>query len=321
MTEILTAYFAERERSGGRFLAEAMLDHLAERGVQTSVMLRGIASFGSTNIIRTDRTLTLSEDPPVAITAVDTAERIGAVAEEVAAMTGLGLLTRELATSPPADGDVRLTFFVPRQRHRAVCDDLFGLGFHSAEVLLGVDGTTAGQRARARFFSHNSAVPSMVSGVGTAEAARAALARYPDVPATVQAVVICKQHGRAITVPPAGAAFAKLVLRTAEDDRHDGQAIHRALIRELKAAGGSGATVLRGVWGFHDGGRPHGDRFLQLARHVPVRTVIIDTPPRIAEAFTLVDALTTEAGLVTYEPVAAVLARHHGHSRGDLTTG
>ena len=321
MTEILTAYFAERERVDGRFLAEAMLDRLAERGVQTSVMLRGIASFGSTNIIRSDRTLSLSEDPPIAITAVDTADRIGAVAEEVAAMTGVGLLTREHTTAVPAHGDVRVTLFLPRQRHFAVCDELFGLGFHSAEVLLGVDGTVAGRRERARFFGRNTAVPVMVSGVGTAEAARAALARYPDVPVTVAPVVVCKQLGRAVTTPPAGAAFGKLVIRTAEDARHDGQAIHRALIRELKTAGGSGATVLRGVWGFHDGGRPHGDRLLQLARHVPVRTVIIDTPPRVAQAFAIVDALTSETGLVTYEPVAAVLARHHGGSRGDLATG
>ena len=68
------AYLAERERAGGRFLADAMLDLFGARGVATSVMLRGIASFGPRNIVRTDESLSLSEDLPVTIAAVDTPE-------------------------------------------------------------------------------------------------------------------------------------------------------------------------------------------------------------------------------------------------------
>ncbi len=79
----LTAYFAERQRAGSRFLAEAMLDLYADREVATSVMLRGIASFGPRHVIRSDQSLTLSEDPPVAIAAVDTAETIGALVDDV----------------------------------------------------------------------------------------------------------------------------------------------------------------------------------------------------------------------------------------------
>ena len=44
----LTAYFAERQRAagGGRFLADSMFDLFSARDIATSVMLRGIASFG-----------------------------------------------------------------------------------------------------------------------------------------------------------------------------------------------------------------------------------------------------------------------------------
>ena len=45
----LTAYFGERQRArdgDGRFLADAMLDLFDDREIATSVMLRGIASFG-----------------------------------------------------------------------------------------------------------------------------------------------------------------------------------------------------------------------------------------------------------------------------------
>ena len=81
----LTAYLAERERAGGRFVTDAMLDLFAARGVATSVLLRGIASFGPRNIVRTDESLSLSEDLPVTIAAVDTPEVIGALIDDVVA--------------------------------------------------------------------------------------------------------------------------------------------------------------------------------------------------------------------------------------------
>ena len=91
----LTAYFAERERSGDRFLADAVLDLIERRRVGSSVMLRGIASFGPTQVSRSDRSLSLSEDPPVTITAVDTADRITALADEVATLIGRGVITQQ----------------------------------------------------------------------------------------------------------------------------------------------------------------------------------------------------------------------------------
>ena len=46
----------------------------------------------------------------------------------------------------------------------------------------------------------------------------------------------------------------------------------------------SGATVLRGIWGFHGGRKPHGDKLIQLSRQVPVTTIIVDRPDRIARS-------------------------------------
>ncbi|HEU5385073.1 MAG TPA: DUF190 domain-containing protein, partial [Streptosporangiaceae bacterium] len=71
---------------------------------------------------------------------------------------------------------------------------------------------------------------------------------------------------------------------TSEAAQYHGQPIHRAIIRGLRAAGISGATTQRGIWGFHGDHRPHGDRLLQLGRHVPAVTIVIDTPnPKIGE--------------------------------------
>ena len=88
-------------------------------------------------------------------------------------------------------------------------------------------------------------------------------------------------------------------------------------MRALRSTGASGATTLRGVWGFHGDHAPHGDRLLQFGRHVPTVTTVIDAPDRIAAAFAVIDELTAEHGLVTSEMVPAMRVRP-GDDRGEL---
>ncbi|HNM86294.1 MAG: DUF190 domain-containing protein [Mycobacterium sp.] len=326
----LTTYFAERERAGGRFLTDALLDLYEDRRVATSIVLRGIAGFGPHRVVRTDESLSLSEDLPVAIVATDTAEVIGPVVDEAVVLMRHGLVTVERAESAVTrltDGDVRLGVYLGRrQRSRgapaylAVTDLMHRLGFAGVIVYLGVDGTTGQQRRRAKFFSRNTDVPVLVLAVGTAGqagAAAAELARLePGPQLTVERIRICKRAGRLLSPPPSLPAtdaaglglFQKLTVFTDEDDRHDGQPIHRALVRRLRGDGhAGGATVLRGLWGFTGAGEPHGDRMFALGRRVPVATVIIDTPAGIARSFEIVDELTTGHGLVTCETVPAML--------------
>ena len=79
----LTAYFGERLRHRDRFLADAMLDLYGDRAVATSVVLRGIASFGPHHVLRTDQSLSMSEDSPIAVAAVDTADKMAGLADQV----------------------------------------------------------------------------------------------------------------------------------------------------------------------------------------------------------------------------------------------
>ena len=54
---------------------------------------------------------------------------------------------------------------------------------------------------------------------------------------------------------------------TDETITHDGLPIHRALVQRLLRSGTArGATVLRGIWGFHGDHKPHGDKLFQIAR-------------------------------------------------------
>ena len=331
MTEALklTAYLAERERAGGGFLADTLLDLYGSRGVATSIALRGITGFGPRNILRTDESLSLSEDLPVVLTATDTPDVIAPLADDAAVLIGRGLITVERAqligaSFPHHEGDVRLTVVLGRRQriggvpaHVAVTEIMFGLGFAGAIAYLGVDGTIRGERRRARFFSRNADVPVMVLAVGTAEQAAAAVAELAPLPAqlTAQRIRVCTRSGRLLDHPHAlpevdaegRGLFQKLMVFTDEDARHDGQPIHRALVRRLRESGhAGGATVLRGLWGYTGDGPPHGDRMFALARRVPVATVTVDTPANIARSFEIVNELTAEHGLVTSEVVSRV---------------
>ncbi len=92
-----------------------------------------------------------------------------------------------------------------------------------------------------------------------------------------------------------------------ERSEHEGRALHLELIRRLRAEGAAGATALRGVWGYHGDHPPHGDRLLALRRHVPIATVVVDTPSRSRRWFEIAAELTAETGLVTVETVSSAV--------------
>ncbi len=86
--------------------------------------------------------------------------------------------------------------------------------------------------------------------------------------------------------------------------QHAGRPLAGELVRALRRSGAPGATLLRGIWGFHGDHAPHGDVLWQLRRNVPVVVEVIDRTARITEWLTVVDGLTDESGLVTVSPVA-----------------
>jgi len=333
----LTAYFGERLRAGNRLLAEELLDLFAAEDVAASVVLRGIAGFGPRHQLRTDQTLSQSEDLPIAIAAVDTTDKITSLAARTVELTDRGLITLErTGTSEPT---IKLSIYVGRQHridgrpaHIAVCDLLHRKGFACASVFLGVDGTVRGRRERARFVSRNIDVPVMIIAVGAGPAAvdvRGELERLlPDPLITTERVQLCKTGGRRcaypVALPPLDARgvplWQKLMVHTTEDMLHDGRAIHREIVERLRQIPGSrGATVLRGIWGFGDERKPHGDKFFQLGRQVPVTTIVVDSPTNIAAAFELIDQITADRGVITCERVPALVSIDGGRREGGTT--
>jgi PII-like signaling protein len=343
----LTAYFGERDRADGRLLADALIDVYARHGVKTSALLRGIEGFGIKHRLQTERLLTLSEDLPLLALAVDTRPRIEGVLAEVRAISRHGVITLERARLlsgpgiasdlPPGLDAVKLTVYVGRQErvdarpaYMAVVDCLHRHGVAGASVLLGLDGTAHGVRRRGRFFTRNAQVPLMIQSVGESPTIARALGEIAGMlnePAMVlERVRVCKRDGvllaQPLQAPAADAAglayWQKLVVYTSEQSRYEHQPLHSALVRRLRREGAAGATALRGQWGYHGEHRPHGELFWSISRHVPVLTLLLDTPANMLRWFGIVDEMTRETGLVTSEIVPALRAAGPGIEHGGL---
>jgi len=81
----------------GKALYEALLSMFRERGFAGATVLRGIAGFGASAKVHTDRILRLSLDLPIVIEVVDTDEAFDRIMPELDRMIGGGLITIERA--------------------------------------------------------------------------------------------------------------------------------------------------------------------------------------------------------------------------------
>jgi uncharacterized protein len=88
-------FFGESDKWHHRPLAEALLERLRKEGFAGATVFRGVAGFGAHSVIHSTHLLRLSQDLPIVVEVVDTAEhmkRLEAIVEE---MVGEGLVTLE----------------------------------------------------------------------------------------------------------------------------------------------------------------------------------------------------------------------------------
>lgn len=93
--KLLRIFIGESDRWQGQPLFEAIVRTVREAGGAGATVLRGIEGFGAHSRIHTARILRLSEDLPIVIEVVDTAEKIDALLPALDAMIEDGLVTIE----------------------------------------------------------------------------------------------------------------------------------------------------------------------------------------------------------------------------------
>lgn len=93
--ELLRIFIGESDRHQGKPLYEAIVAEAKKSGVAGATVLRGLMGFGAHSRMHTARILRLSEDLPIVIEIVDSAENIQALLPKFDEMIVEGLVTLE----------------------------------------------------------------------------------------------------------------------------------------------------------------------------------------------------------------------------------
>ena len=93
--KLLRLFIGESDTWHGKPLYQAIGERVREEGLAGATVLRGIEGFGADSRLHTSRILRLSEDLPVVIEIVDTAENIDRVIPLLDEMVQEGMLTVE----------------------------------------------------------------------------------------------------------------------------------------------------------------------------------------------------------------------------------
>src|ERR1700675_4898968 len=92
---LLRIFCGEDDRSGGEPLYEAIVLKAREKQLGGATVLRGPMGFGHSSRMHTAKILRLSEDLPLVVEIVDSAEKIDAYLAVIDPMMGSGLITME----------------------------------------------------------------------------------------------------------------------------------------------------------------------------------------------------------------------------------
>ena len=93
--KLLRIFVGESDRWHGKPLYQAIVERVRAEGLAGATVVRGIEGFGADSHLHTSRILRLSEDLPVVIEIVDTAENVDRVLPLLDEMVEEGMVTVE----------------------------------------------------------------------------------------------------------------------------------------------------------------------------------------------------------------------------------
>jgi len=102
---LMRIFVGESDRHDGAPLYRALVELFRREGVAGATVLRGITGFGAKSTLHTANLLRLSQDLPIVIEVVDTAEKIESLLPLLDQLVGEGLITLE---------KVRVVRYAPR---------------------------------------------------------------------------------------------------------------------------------------------------------------------------------------------------------------
>jgi uncharacterized protein len=92
---LMRIHIGESDKWHGKPLHQALVEYFRAEGLSGATVLRGVAGYGSTSRIHSDKILRLSQDLPLVVEVVEDSERIERVLPKLDEMIGGGLVTLE----------------------------------------------------------------------------------------------------------------------------------------------------------------------------------------------------------------------------------
>lgn len=88
----LTIYVDEIDKLNGRPVYEVILDFLYKNGISGASVFRGVAGFGGDGVIHRAKILELSDNLPLKIEVIESAQKLDPVLPDLLKMVGKGLI-------------------------------------------------------------------------------------------------------------------------------------------------------------------------------------------------------------------------------------
>jgi len=92
---LMRIHIGERDKWEGRPLYEELIELFRREGFSGVTILRGVAGYGSSSRLHTEKILRLSQDLPIVVEVVEYPDRIEKILPRLDAMIGGGLVTLE----------------------------------------------------------------------------------------------------------------------------------------------------------------------------------------------------------------------------------
>jgi PII-like signaling protein len=92
---LMRIHIGESDKWHGRPLHEAIVELLRKEKFSGATVLRGVAGFGGSSVIHTDKILRLSQDLPIVVEVIETIEKIESILPRLDEMVEGGLITLE----------------------------------------------------------------------------------------------------------------------------------------------------------------------------------------------------------------------------------
>jgi len=92
---LMRIHIGESDTWHGKTLHQAIIEMLRKEGFAGATVLRGVAGFGGSSILHTDRLLQMSQDLPIVVEVIESNEKIEKILPRIDEMLGGGIVTME----------------------------------------------------------------------------------------------------------------------------------------------------------------------------------------------------------------------------------